>query len=485
MTGHPPHQTSLAVPTLALAEIGQRVDRGSRGAVFRGALVATVLAAMACGDSGAGYNPPEGPLPFEPIRPDRDDPADPAPYTGSDPIVLAAQEEYRTGLDLHVKVIRRTCSPTEGVCHNTKEYPDLHTAENVLAAVDAPCNVQAGTREAIFDRCERPGDRFALDTDAVRSGPIEIGNLRYVPGERPEYSESNPPGPEAPGLHVALADPIVTDRTELWAQARFIRTFVDPAGLVQDISYRAYTTRWWVVGNGRELVGEVNDWQIDEVRRLLEVGVVEGDPNLNGVFGARVEDPVSLLVPGAPEASYLIARVRGVMEGEAVPGTRMPLANQPLSNAELLALYCFVEGLGTTPTSRLDRAIDYATCSYSADPENLDLGTESQDLTWAGKISSIFESNCGGCHDAETPSADLPLVGEQAYDALLLASEGSSLPRVTPSDPSASYVWLKLTNAADIDGSPMPTSPLTGWRPLTNLDLDAIRTWIERGAPRD
>jgi hypothetical protein len=46
-------------------------------------------------------------------------------------------------------------------------------------------------------------------------------------------------------------------------------------------------------------------------------------------------------------------------------------------------------------------------------------------------------------------------------------------------------VWLKLTNAADIDGSPMPTSPLTGWRPLTNLDLDAIRTWIERGAPRD
>jgi len=452
---------------------------------LRGSLYAATALALACGDAGSDYTPPAGPLPFEPIRPDRDGPADPAPYVGDDPIVLTAQSQFRTGLDLHVKVIRRTCSPTEGVCHNTKEYPDLHTAANFLAAVDAPCNIQAGTREAIFDRCERPGDRFELDSDAVSSGPIEIGHLRYIPGERPEYSESNPPGPDAPGLHIALADPIVTSRSEIWAQGRFIRTFVDPAGLVQDIAYRAYSSRWWVVANGRELVAEVNDWQIDEVRRLLEIGVVEGDPNMNGVFGARVDDPVSLLVPGAPESSYLIARVRGVMEGEVVPGTRMPLANQPLSNAELLALYCFVEGLGTAPTSRLDRAIDYAGCSYSADPENLDLGSDSDELTWTGKVSSILETNCGGCHDAETPSAGLPLVGDDAYDALFLASEGSTLPRVTANDPAASYLWLKLTNAAEIDGSPMPTSPLTGWRPLSNVDLDAIRTWIERGAPRD
>lgn len=457
----------------------------SMGALLLTVALATGIGALGCGDASSDYTPPEGPLPFEPIRPDRTDGADPAPYTGDNPIVLSAQSEYRTGLDLHVKVIRRTCSPTEGVCHNTKEYPDLHTAANFLAAVDAPCNIQAGTREAIFDRCERPGDRFELDTDAVLSGPIEIGNLRYVPGARPEYSESNPPGPGAPGLHIALADPIVTDRVELWARANFIRTFVDPAGLVQDIAYRAFETRWWVVANGREIVGEVNDWQTDAVQRLLEIGVVEGDPNMNGVFGARVDDPVALLVPGAPETSYLIARVRGVMEGSAVPGTRMPLANQPLSNTELLALYCFVEGLGTTPTSRLDRAIDYARCSYSADPENLDLGTASEDLTWTGKISSIFETNCGGCHDSETPSADLPLVGDQAYDSLLLGSEGSTLPRLTPNDPNASYVWLKLTNAAGIDGSPMPTSPLTGWRPLANADLDAIRAWIERGAPRD
>src|SRR5690606_10993383 len=106
---------------------------------------------------------------------------------------------------------------------------------------------------------------------------------------------------------------------EIWAEGRFIRTFVDPAGLVQDIAYQSFGTRWWVLSGGTELLGEVNQWQADAVNALLDVGVVEGDPNMNGIFGARHGEPVDLLVPGDPETSYLIARVRGVMEGSDVP----------------------------------------------------------------------------------------------------------------------------------------------------------------------
>lgn len=428
-----------------------------------------------------------GYLPFEPARPDRSSPDEVAPYTGDDAIVLEAQARYPTGLDLHVKAIRRTCSPTEGVCHYAKEYPDLHTAANWLGAIEAPCNIQTGTREGIYDRCERPGDRFRLDSDAVASGPIEIGRLDYVPGESPGYSAESKPGPESPGLHIRLADPLSTERTEIWAAGRFIRTFVDADGLVEDLVYSTYSTRWWVLDGGKHLVGEISEWQIDDVSHLMEVGVVEGDPNGNGVFGSREGDAVALLVPGDPETSYLVARIRGTMEGEVVPGTRMPLANQPLTNAEMLALYCFIEGLPSSGApSRLDGAIDYARCSYSADPTNLDLyGTETR-VTWEGRISLVLEINCGGCHDAESPSGALPLVGDGAYDALMATADiDPAFTRVVPGDLAQSYLWMKLTNDDTIEGSPMPTSPVTGWRPLPTAELEAIRTWILDGAPRE
>lgn len=456
-------------------------------AMRRSLFIATTFAgALACTESGRNAPDPSNGIGFEPDRPDRVPLPAVSPYTGSDPVVLEAQSRYPTGLDLHVKVITRTCSPTEGVCHNTKEYPDLHTAANFLAAIDAPCNVQSGTREGIFDRCERPGDRFQLASDAVRSGPIEIGVLRYVPGQKPEYSESKLPTEDSPGLHVKLADPIITDRREIWGDGRFIRTFVDDAGLVQDIAYQSFGTRWWVLDGGMELVGEVNDYQADAINNLQSVGVVEGDANGNGVFGARQGEPVQLLVPGDPETSYLIARVRGVMEGSDVPGTRMPLANQPLSTAEMLALFCFVEGLSGGAPARLDGPIDFKRCTYSEDPTQLETYVESGAVTWSGRIAPFLEVNCGGCHDADDPSGELVLVGEGAFDSLLAEADGNSeFLRVAPGNPDKSYLWLKLINDPAISDSPMPTSPLTGWRPLATADLDDIREWIENGALKD
>jgi len=448
--------------------------------------LALSVVTTACDEGGRDAPTPSGGIVFTPDRPSRDPSPAVMPYDGDDPIVREAQARYPTGLDLHGKVIARTCSPTEGVCHNTKEYPDLHTAANFLGTIEAPCNIQAGTREGIFDRCERPGDRFELASDAVASGPIEIGHLRYVPGAKPDYSERSPPTATSPGLHVTLADPIATDRRELWTEGRFIRTFVNEAGLVQDIAYQSFGTRWWVLAGGNELVGEVSEWQIDAVTRLLDVGVVEGDPNLNGVYGARAGEPVAMIVPGDPETSYLVARVRGLMEGVEVPGTRMPLANQPLSTAEMLALFCFIEGLPGGAPARLDGAIDFAGCSYSADPSRLELVTDDGAATWSRRIAPLLEVNCGGCHDAESPSAELPLIGDEAFTSLMLPAEGRpELERIEPGVPDASYLWLKLTNAPNIEGSPMPTSPLTGWRPLSTAELDDIRAWIENGALRD
>lgn len=438
------------------------------------------VAVIACDDRYVPDPPSDETLTFTPTRPDRDDAPSAPVYTGDDPIVREAQSRFPTGLDLHAKVIRRSCSPNDGVCHHTKEYPDLHTAANFLGAVNAPCNIQAGTREAIFDRCERPGDRFELASGAVASGPVEIGWIAHLPGDKPAYSKESPPGPDSPGLHIVLADPVRTDRQEIWSGGRFIRTFIE-GGLVRDIAYQTFSTRWWILEGGLHLVGEVDTWQLDEVTRLLDVGVVEGDPNKNGVFGARVGDPIALMVPGAPDLSYLVGRLRGRLDGADVPGTRMPLANQPLSASEMLALYCFIEGVDDTPT-RLDGAIDYANCTWARDPSNLDTDTPNSALTWSGRIARLLEVNCGGCHDAETPTSGLPLAGPGVYERLIAPTSDDALPLVTPFDPDASYLYLKLVNDPRIEGGPMPTSPISGWRPLPGSELEAIRAWIAAGA---
>jgi hypothetical protein len=129
---------------------------------------------------GTSFDP--GEIEFEPDRPDTETPDDPDPYTGADPIVLEAQSKFRTGIEFHQKVIWRTCTPNGGVCHNSKEFPDLRTPANFVNAFGANCNVQYGEYQSVYDRCERPGDRFRISGGGVNTGQIEVGWLEIVPG---------------------------------------------------------------------------------------------------------------------------------------------------------------------------------------------------------------------------------------------------------------------------------------------------------------
>lgn len=89
------------------------------------------------------------------------------------------------------------------------------------------------------------------------------------------------------------------------------------------------------------------------------------------------------------------------------------------------------------------------------------------------------------CHGAEPGQAGLNLSRGVAYRELLqVPAQGSSFNRVEPAQPRQSALWLKLLKgvdpqATDIAGAPMPS----GLPPISGNLLEAVRLWIQSGAP--
>ncbi|PTL81930.1 hypothetical protein [Vitiosangium sp. GDMCC 1.1324] len=446
----------------------------------RSLLVATLGAlALACGSSDPNKQDP-GSIPFEPHRPSTGGSTEVTPYTGSDADVLAAQLTYPTGLDVHRKLVMRTCSGTNGVCHNQKEYPDLHTAGTFVAAIGAPCNVQSGNWNGVFDRCERLGDRFRFAEQSFRE--IEIGWFELVPGETPALDpKGNRPDSGTVGLHLYVHDPVPVEQDRLYVTGTFIRNFIDDQGNVQTLAFASYKTNWWVLDDRRHLFAEVNENQRDAVESLVASGIVQGDQNRNGVYGARTGTSVPLINPGKPEQSYLVARLRGTMDATTIPGTRMPLANQPPNVPDMLALMCFIEGLDPASTQwNLSSAIDYNKCSYSANPAALSLAGSG--VTWSGRVLPLLQSNCGGCHGGSSPQAGLDLLSGTSHDIYLRVLKASTqkpgLNLIQPGSLDKSYLYLKLTADGSITGSRMPINPLNGNASLPEADIKSIEDWI-------
>jgi hypothetical protein len=448
----------------------------------------SALGALALGLVGCrefvDYN--SGNIDFDPDRPQIDEAAEVEPYTGDDEVVLTAQARFPTGLDLHKKVIWRTCTPNGGVCHNTKEYPDLHTPANFAAAFSAPCNIQSGEFGAVYDGCERAGDRVRFDGYGFGDEEVEVGWVELVPGQAQDYGDAEPP-PDAPGLHVHLAAPMSPEGEgrQAYGTMTFIRTFVDDAGQVQESAYASYRSAWWRIGDGTHLLAGVEEYQAEDAQELLVTGIVMGDANRNGVFGAHDGEPVSMLAPGDPVGSYLIGRMRGEIHGEAVPGSRMPLANPPLTIDEMLALFCLVEGFPVGgDSSMLSGPIDYNACSFAANPADLNLLGDG--VTWEARIKKILEFNCGGCHNQDDPQGSLTLLGDGVYERLLEPSgQLSDMALIEPGDPTQSYLFLKLTGDDRIEGLQMPYNPLTGEGSLSQAEISDIETWIFNGAVED
>ena len=103
-------------------------------------------------------------------------------------------------------------------------------------------------------------------------------------------------------------------------------------------------------------------------------------------------------------------------------------------------------------------------------------------------IQPIFTFNCAvsGCHTGTAPEQGMNLSAGQTFANVVNvpAMELSTMNRVTPGQPGSSYLFHKVEGThMDVGGSgdrmPLNRSP------LTQMDIDLIRAWIEAGALPD
>ncbi len=449
-----------AVGVVALLAAG--CDAGDNdGGVFESGGTAGATAGSDGDDGPKSDDSDDEPEPEDDSGDDSDSGGEPADNDEVKEYIEEAKKEFPTYEDIHVKVIQRTCTPFENVCHNNKEYPDLRTPQGVIDRIGRPCNLNEvyNDPESVFNGCEPAGDflRFTDGGNATLS--FEIG-----------YVDVTDDGMGGGSAAIVVKDALLASMTsagvlESAQIERMVGGQMQTVGsLVGVLSYVP----------GSKTITVAASATFGDDASLLETDVTYGDPNRDGVFGASMDESMLEIAPGDPWNSYLLQRLQG-----NVPGSPMPLANQPLSASEVVAVACWIEGTADEGGAETDSIIDYDDCAYAAE---LVAPPDGGGATLSGHIQPIFDQSCAfaGCHSTNNPAAGLDLTAGNSRDALLevMATQNPDVPLVTALNPTNSYLLTKLISAGT-SGQQMPL----GGESLSEGQLELVRTWILQGAP--
>jgi hypothetical protein len=364
---------------------------------------------------------------------------------------------------LHALGTARTCALNEGVCHRARQYPELGAVGDMLALVNAPCQVAPADPALVPDECERPGDKLVL-------GGVDLEILRVIV----------PANASFPLASVELklgAAPPSFDTTG----AR-IRRLDDGGAEVKSVPLDGAA-----IGPGSDATSvkiELGAAPLP-LREFLDVRIVDpehvrmGDPNGNGI-AHDAPAPWSQVHPGDPKRSYLYRRLLGDQYGP-----RMPLIPRTWSPLATRALFCWIRGLpaGATPGSPEALApIDYANCPI--DPDAPDPNATG---TWSS-VRTLMGSRCAtqGCHTEAAKAGGLDLTPTSATfvkDVISVAStQQPSVLRVVPGQPAASYLLCKIDPKCESRAANTVLMPITG-TPLTDAEIKSVAAWIVNGAP--
>jgi hypothetical protein len=360
---------------------------------------------------------------------------------------------------LHDQAISRTCALNNGVCHNSKQYPDLRTPSSFLAStLMTPCNVEVDTRSKFKDACETAGDHLVIGT-----ADEEILTADVLP--------DSAQGDAIRELRLVLKNaPVLKVGDGNVEVKRDAQVFKLPGATVSVISGSAVTLR---LGSDRDAKRFVDDRVYPWHDGMIRVA----DVNRNGTFGAA--QGVHTVVPGDPMKSFLLLRIIDETQGEL-----MPLACRQWSATATRALGCWIEGLKVDDKGEVTNAldpIDYNGCAFQVDGRGRCADAAGEGFEG---VEAFFGRTCGGsgCHVGEArPAAGLDLTKGKAY-ASLVDKPSTQVPAkqlVAPGAPAQSYLLCKLeANCPERVGVRMPK----GANGVEETDLAAVRAWIEAGA---
>jgi hypothetical protein len=403
--------------------------------------------------------------------------------------VDSAQAKYPDLRTFWARSVARTCGPNNGVCHDNRQFPDMQTASGLLDAVNKRCNQIRDNPSSIDNLCEPLGDSIQIGGFVTRIGTIT-----------PQPSATAPTS-----LAITTRDPVPAGASGSVAIVRQPPNLPKvvlpvPSGAMQaaadhtiTLEYSTLTNKTTAPAPGGSLAG----FLLPAVFTPGDDTQVElGDPNGDGIFGADLGG--ALIKPGDPLKSYLFLRVLSpiaVGPGQMLTNTAAPAsteAQMPIANFQywdvdhdMVALWCWISTM-KTDGSNADGPIDYAHCDTSQMPQVMHQDGEA--ITFSSVYASVLSPNCSSCHHSGTTQATTFYMNslQDTYDVLLgIQGTGPSenklgLPYVTKSDPTKSYLYLKVTGSPLITGAKMPLGGA-----LPQSALDDLNNWISQGANND
>jgi hypothetical protein len=364
---------------------------------------------------------------------------------------------------LHVEGVARTCALNDGVCHTARQYPELGSVKDMLALVNAPCQVAANDPTRVPDECERPGDLLVLNGQDHEILRVLVDPKAPFPPVSVEVRLAGTAGVlDGAGARIRRLDA---------AGGEILSVPLDGASLAPG-------------GDASSVVVQLGAAPAD-LRGFLDVRssdlhrVRVGDANGNGIAHASAS-PWALVTPGDPSRSYLYKRLISDAHGP-----KMPLIQRTWSALATRAVWCWIRGLpedATAATVSSSTPIDYEGC-----PPDPDAPDPNATGTWSS-VRTLMGSRCAtaGCHTEAAKAGALDLspessVFQQSVIGVPSVQQMGAL-RVVPGQPQASYLLCKVDPECDARAPMTELMPITG-TPLTEAEIKSISEWILNGAP--
>lgn len=96
-----------------------------------------------------------------------------------------ARDDFQTYANLYDKVIQRTCTPFNNVCHHTREFPDMAQPDSLFDSIGVPCRatgilcITPGSPQdsALFQRVTGESAGSSMPLASGRLSEAEIGAI--------------------------------------------------------------------------------------------------------------------------------------------------------------------------------------------------------------------------------------------------------------------------------------------------------------------